>query len=310
LAARDRADILADTTHSDFDRHRTILGIVLYLLLLSALTGPLYWTIIKARTMAVGGGLFVLGLMLSPALASILTRLIMQRTLRGVGWRWRPWKYQWLSYAIPIAYSAVVYLPLFAAGYGDIKQKAANALILLHWLHRNATSPTLLVAFSIAWDLTVGMVADCIAALGEELGWRGFLVPELAKITSFTKLSLISGVIWTLYHMPIIFGADYRGSGPLWLSVLCFSTEIISNSFISAWMRLKSGSMWTGMILHATHNLFVQGIFDPMLRHTRLTDYVASEFGIGIAISSSFVAYVLWRRRDELPQAIASRSSI
>jgi uncharacterized protein len=108
-------------------------------------------------------------------------------------------------------------------------------------------------------------------------------------------------VLWFLHHLPAILWADYRGHGPLWLSVLCFGIQIVSSSFIAAWMRLRSGSVWTAVLLHAMHNIFIQGVFDGMTRRTPLTDYLAGEFGIGIAFSTSVVAYLLWRRRAELP---------
>ena len=97
---------------------------------------------------------------------------------------------------------------------------------------------------------------------------RGFLVPELAKATSFTKLSLISGVIWAAWHSPILLFADYNAGTNRWYALACFSVMVVSISFVFAWMRLKSGSLWTGAILHASHNLFVQGVFDQLMRDT------------------------------------------
>jgi membrane protease YdiL (CAAX protease family) len=43
---------------------------------------------------------------------------------------------------------------------------------------------------------TTGMVAGVGAAAGEEIGWRGFLVPELARVLPFTGVALVSGAIW------------------------------------------------------------------------------------------------------------------
>jgi len=59
---------------------------------------------------------------------------------------------------------------------------------------------------------------------GEQLrhcAWRGdwlagFLVPQLAKVTSFTRLSLLSGLIWSLWHYPILLFADYNSGTPAW----------------------------------------------------------------------------------------------
>jgi membrane protease YdiL (CAAX protease family) len=78
---------------------------------------------------------------------------------------------------------------------------------------------------------------------------------------------------------------------------------VVGISFIYAWMRLKSGSVWTGMLLHASHNLWVQSIFDPLTTDTGRTKYVIGEFGIGLAIAGAVSGYVFWRRRGELPAA-------
>lgn len=283
----------------DVARTKTKIGF--YLLLLLAISIPLYWPIVRQGTIDVDYGIPVLGLMWSAGIASLITRLVFDKSLRGVGWRWGKWKYQWASYFIPIIYSAVVYVPLFLAGYGRFARKVANAQPLLHGLGLNTTSTPILIAVSIAFDATVSVLPNAVFGMGENIGWQGFLVPELAKMTSYTKLSLIVGVLWWLHHLPAILWADYRGHGPLWLGVLCFGIEIVSTSFIAAWMRLKSGSVWTAVLLHAMHNIFIQSVFDGMTRRTPLTNYVAGEFGIGVAISTSVVAFLLWRRRSELP---------
>jgi membrane protease YdiL (CAAX protease family) len=50
---------------------------------------------------------------------------------------------------------------------------------------------------------TTGMLSGVAAATGEEIGWRGFLVPELAKALPFTGVALVSGLIWAASHYPI-----------------------------------------------------------------------------------------------------------
>ncbi len=52
------------------------------------------------------------------------------------------------------------------------------------------------IALFVVLQGTTGMVAGVGAAAGEETGWRGFLVPELAKVLPFTGVALLSGVIW------------------------------------------------------------------------------------------------------------------
>jgi hypothetical protein len=62
-------------------------------------------------------------------------------------------------------------------------------------------------------------------------------------------------------------------------------------------MRLRSGSLWTGAFLHASHNLFIQGFFTPLTTDTGPTEYVIDEFGCALALTALLVAVVFWRRR-------------
>jgi len=157
---------------------------------------------------------------------------------------------------------------------------------------------------------TVGVLGSCISVLGEELGWRGFLVPQLAKVTSFPRVALISGAIWALWHYPIILFAGYRGAGPLWYSLVCFTVLVLGISFLFAWMRLKSDSVWTGMLLHASHNLFAQAFFDAQTRRARVTGLWTTEFGAGLAFIAVVVAVIFYAKRGELPAHCESESAL
>jgi uncharacterized protein len=150
-------------------------------------------------------------------------------------------------------------------------------------------------------ELTIGMVENLISGFGEELGWRGLLVPELAKVTSFTKTALISGVIWAAWHMPGIFLADLSGDTPHLYAEAMFAVLIIAISFPLAWLTLKSGSLWPAVVLHASHNLFIYPIFERLTSDTDLTPYITGEFGVGLAFTSAVLAYVFWRMQQEKP---------
>ena len=143
---------------------------------------------------------------------------------------------------------------------------------------------------------TKGVAGTLVFSLGEEIGWRGLFVPELAKVTSFTKTALISGIVWAAWHMPGIFLADLNsGSTPNVYVAALFAVIIIASSFFYAWLRLKSGSLWTAVLLHTTHNIFIQGVFDRLTGNTGITPYITGEFGVGLALTSLVVAYFFWR---------------
>jgi hypothetical protein len=85
--------------------------------------------------------------------------------------------------------------------------------------------------------------------------------------------------------------------------MIIFTWVVFAASVPFIWLRLKSGSVWTAVLAHASHNLFLQAIFDPLTVDHGMTRYVTTEFGVGMALAYTAAAWYFWRRRDELPQA-------
>jgi membrane protease YdiL (CAAX protease family) len=272
-------------------------GVLTYLACTFALSSIFYTLIIRAGHLSAGHGLYVFGLMWCPGVAAILTCLIRRRPIGSLGWKWK-WRYQAASYLIPIAYAGVTYALVWMTGLGGVpNHKVIDALLARA---RPGTSPTTALILFVVATGTLGMITSTASALGEEIGWRGFLVPELAKATSFTRTALISGGIWAAWHVPILVFADYNSGTPTWYGLTCFAVMVVGISFVFAWMRLKSGSLWTGAFLHASHNLFIQGIFTPLTIDTGMTKWVIDEFGFALAIAALVVAVTVWRLRGQV----------
>jgi membrane protease YdiL (CAAX protease family) len=244
------------------------------------LSAVFYWLIISAGSLGVHGGAYVFALMWSPGVSALVTRLIFQRNVRGEGWGLGEARWLGLAYILPVIYATVVYGLVWLTGLGGFD------------LTRFKTP---VVTF-----LVVGLLQSLLSATGEELGWRGFLVPTLAKTMSFRQTALISGSIWAAWHVPLIIGADYNGGTPAWYSVLCFAVMVISMGFPFAWLRLRSGSVWPAAILHASHNLFVQAFFDRVTVNTGPTRWITSEFGAGLALAFVALAWIFWRARGSI----------
>jgi membrane protease YdiL (CAAX protease family) len=147
-----------------------------------------------------------------------------------------------------------------------------------------------------------GFVGSLARALGEEIGWRGFLVPELYKTVGFTGTAFISGIVWSLWHFPVLIFADYNAGTATWYALLCFTVMVIAISFVFAWLRLKSGSLWTAAMLHASHNLYVQAIFTPLTRNVGKTAWFIDEFGAVLPLVAVCFAIYFWSRRGELAE--------
>ncbi len=153
--------------------------------------------------------------------------------------------------------------------------------------------------FGVALPLlfTIGVIATSVWALGEELGWRGFLFPRLQERFGFHGACLISGLIWAVWHFPGLLWADYNaGTNPIF-AMSCFTVAVVAMAYIMGYLRMSSGSIWPCVLLHATHNTFVEGIFDPLTASVGWAKYITSEFGIGLALSIVAAAAILISKR-------------
>lgn len=249
--------------------------IITYLVITILLSSYFYYKLISVGRL---NG-YVFGLMWVPAVSAIITKIIFDRSLKGLGWKFAKLKYLAASYFIPLLSALVVYAFVWIAGLGEV------------------TKPQIITILGLS---TLGVIMSCGSAIGEEIGWRGFLVPELNKKYSYIKTSIITAIIWYLYHCPIIIFTDYNNGVSVGYSMIFFGITITSFSFICNYLRIKSGSMWTGVIMHASHNLFIQSIFDVITIDTGYTKYITTEFGIGLAIVYTMVAVWFIRKADKL----------
>jgi len=191
--------------------------------------------ILHAGKMDMGNGLYVVGAMWSPALAAFVTKRLFGERIRDLPWGWGPPKYVWLGYLIPIAYALPVYLIVWATGLGGFARPEFIKKTAEQFGWPNLSPGATLLSF-LFLNATLGLVAKTSRALGEEIGWRGFLVPELSSVVSFPMVGLISGLMWAAYHYPILIFADYNAGAPAWFSLSCFTLMVVADSFVLAWL--------------------------------------------------------------------------
>ena len=268
--------------------------IMVFLALTIASSSIFYYLIVSAGKLELGP---VFGLMWCPGLAAIVTQLCFHRTFRGLAWKPGRAKYLLLAYVLPIGYGLVAYGIIWLTGLGSLDSSELVAQASAH-IAPQISSPVTLMLIYLGFVVTLGTLQNLLFALGEEIGWRGLLVPELSKVNSFTKTALISGAIWALWHYPLVLLADYHNQGaPVWFGLICFTVMVLGLGFVFAWMRLRSGSLWATVVLHASHNLFIQNVFTPLTPGNALTPYFIGEFGLMLPLVTIVIAYVFWRKR-------------
>ncbi|MDE3251874.1 MAG: CPBP family intramembrane metalloprotease [Bacteroidota bacterium] len=273
--------------------------VLLYLGFLIVFSSVFYTLIIHTGKLGSGFGNYVVGLMWCPGLAGICTTLILKRDLSSLGWQWGKTKYQVWSYLVPLLYALAAYGIIWATGWGKFYNAGFVEQVASSFGFTSLPALVTILLYFLIQGI-YGLPRSCASALGEEIGWRGFLVPELYKKHGYVKTSLVVGIIWSLWHYPILLFADYNSGTPAWFGLSCFTVMVVSISFVFTWFRIRSNSIWTAVLLHASHNLFIQSIFSPLTADTGNTKYYIDEFGAVLPVICLVIAIYFWSRRKEL----------
>lgn len=255
--------------------------------------------------MAIRGSLnliLVTGIMWSPGLAAILTCLILKRPLASMPWAWGQWRWIWLAWALPIGYGLAIYAPVWSLALGG--SGFGNAETLADWSRQLTGSADFTIAGTALYIVilgTVGLVGTASRALGEEIGWRGFMIWEMRKIMPFWAVGLLSGLIWSVWHWPGVLLADYNaGEGNFVLQMTLFTLAILPMGVIYAYITFRSHSLWPAVILHASHNLIIQQIYTPLTIRGEGTHFYIDEFGVLLPVVTVILAiYFYVRARRE-----------
>ena len=264
------------------------ISLIVFFILLIACTAVGYWLIFRLGRAT--------PIMLAVGVATILTCLIRKRKLSTLGWGWGSWKYQWISYFLPLLIAFVAYSIIWIAGFGEwydpefVVQKM-QSYKLSGW------SDASVIAFHLMLTATYSFVLLLPSVLGEELGWRGFLVPELAKFMSFTNVALSSGLVWAVWHWPLIFMGLYGNEGtPLYYQLFFFTLLIIADGVIMTYLRFKTDSLWTAVIFHMSGNVFLQKVFEPLTVKNEHSAWYVGELGAVPALVAFVVAIYFWKK--------------
>jgi CAAX protease family protein len=111
-------------------------------------------------------------------------------------------------------------------------------------------------------DTLILALVTLVLVTDEELGWRGYMLTRLVSARVPAPI-LTSGLIWGLWHVPLIYAGVYLPSGNRTLSAVLLMATILPFAAVSAQLRLTSGSVWPPVALHATWNVLMYEILGP-----------------------------------------------
>ena len=201
-----------------------------------------------------------------PGLNRFIRRIVEWR----VGFQW----YLFVLVAIPaIMTLGTIVLPGILSSFKPFEHPLSE---LLHYL-----------IFYIYPALLVG------GPLFEEIGWRGFALPRLEQRYGPMAASLLLGIIWAFWHMPVWFSRQW--TVPTILNMTFFVFWITAATFIYTWIfNNTKGSVLIAILAHASMDAFPNAILWPLFpAATKLTDYGFLYGYLGLIVGFGVTALLL-----------------
>jgi uncharacterized protein len=239
--------------------------------------------------------------MFAPLIAAIIMRVFVSKEgIRGsLGFK-RPVRFYLLAIFGPILFVSMVLGIVVATGAGDMVVNGVGLGAVMRGTE--VPQPNAPVWGLFVNLLLLGVPVTALLTLGEEYGWRGYLLQKLLPLGE-VKAGAAVGVIWGAWHLPaLLAGLNYPGQNT-WLVLAVFATTTILLSMLHTRMFVAAGtSVMVVTFLHASLNAFSDRLTDA--KHLTGDPLIVSAGGvIAIGILAVVTAGVyLWRGRGRRTQ--------
>jgi uncharacterized protein len=145
-------------------------------------------------------------------------------------------------------------------------------------------------------DVLAGLVIGTLLALGEEIGWRGYMLPRLLDF-GVVPAMLIVGLLHGIWHLPLMLTTDYyHGTGNPLLVVPLFLITLSLVGIVYGFLRIWTGSVWPVAIAHSMANM----AWEMMNRITQtksplVVEYLGGESGLIVISGLLILSFILIR---------------
>ena len=238
------------------------------------------WTFALAYVVQIGAALIynsgstMIGQLVIAAMMFVPTLGVL---LSGAGFKSMGWKLQlrrnlktiliaWVSPIILTAVGACLYFLIFP-GHFDLSGEYTAASVgsqAFAQLEEQGISYSLYTLIGVICAFTYAPLINTFLALGEEIGWRGFLYPQLKARFGQRKGWLVGGAIWGAWHWPLIWliGYEYGAAAgnpvgyagfPV-VGMLLFCVITVGWGILHDWLYVRSASIWVPSLFHGAIN--------------------------------------------------------
>ena len=252
-------------------------------------------------------------MMFVPALGVLLSGA----GLREIGWKPQIRKnvrnilIAWLSPAVLTFLGALLYFLIFPGHFdlsGDYLVASGGPELLQKLEEQGISYPTYVLVTAVAC-ITYAPLLNMFVALGEEIGWRGFLYPQLKEKFGRKKGWLLGGAIWGAWHWPLIWliGYEYGAAtgneagylGFPIVGMLLFCVITVGLGILHDYLYEKSESIWVPAIFHGAFNAAATIPFAVCLANTGSFRLLGpAPTGLLAAVPVLTIAAVLFFQRE------------
>lgn len=213
-------------------------------------------------------GLLLL-MMATPTIGALTAR----KSLSGQGWKLKLSKkslrYYLLAWLLPTGFALLgmaLYFGLRPQAFDGSGQALLN-MVPKEQADKLSQSGMVLpiMLFSIVQASLLAPFINALVALGEEIGWRGYLYPLLKERLGAKKGLILGGLIWSAWHWPIITLAGYEYGTSYWgapfLGLVVFSLFCLAAGILLDFLYQRTGSIWAPALMHGGINATTYGIY-------------------------------------------------
>jgi CAAX protease family protein len=258
-------------------------GLLVFAIFLVPLSVFGYWFNINNNDLPLN--LPILPLMFAPGLASVITRLLRREGFADVSFRRGNMKIGntlLFAYGFPIVVGIVAYGFAFLTGLAKFDPPSFPLAV---------GSPLAKFAAGLALAGTLGALLSFITSVGEETGWRGYLLPRMLQ-ANIRQPILVTSLIWGVWHLPVVFAGVYAMGSSHWLTAFNLMVTAVAIGSILAWLRIGTGSVWPCIILHATWNGLINAGF-TLAVHNHTENMWVGETGVIVVLTLVIAAFLL-----------------
>ena len=227
-----------------------------------------------------------------PAFASIVARLVMREGFRDISFRLDARSRRGMLHGIlyPLAVGIPAFSIAFALNVVEFASPASHPL----GIAIPGSSPLERLGAGLFIALTVGILGMTPLAVGEEIGWRSYLLTRLIQ-GRIRHPVLLSGLVWAFWHAPLVLSGQYNPSSHPTLSFVLFAVTMVSLGSLLARLRLETDSIWPPVVLHAAWNSVIVAFLGECTRDKTSAAIWVSEGGV--LVSASMLVMALWAHR-------------